>query len=1366
MREGFMTVSQRSSVGMRGAPPNTEKAARVRAVLDTFIAERAAGKPISRQSLELLHPDLMPDLGWELDLLAVLDAASRRARAESSVGGGGGGYRRSFIAPARVGGYLIKGEIHRGAQGVVYLATEESTGREAAVKVLHPGYFGVGVDSGRFEREVAILRRLKHPGIVAVRDSGVADGCHYFAMDYVEGDPLDRAIAGSGLSVEGRLRLFVEICDAVAAAHVRGVIHRDLKPANIRVDRDGRPHVLDFGLAKLTEGDGAKSMTEDGQFLGSLPWASPEQVSGGGDMDVRSDVYSLGVVLHQMLTGEFPYTVVGPVREVVRTITEVEPRAASVRNPEVGDEVDTIVLRCLNKAPERRYQSAGEISADVRRYLADEPIEAKRDSSLYVLRKHVRRHRALLLLGAGLAVSLLAFAIHANIQAAASKLLAAREAEARIAAEAARREAAVERDAARDARDAEQAHRREAEFEAARARAVTEFFVRTFGVADPNAGENGGVTLLALVTRAAAEVGTTFESDPASEAAVRLVLGRAFATFGRFEEAREHLARAVELHERTLQSSPVELYEALWTYTAVLEESSPRVEWRSRCRQLWALYPKLLAADAPVLSQKISGVAATAFDEFEPATHEPLLLDLIMVAAETLPEDSSAWLIVADAFHLAGTRLGMKFKGDTACRLLDESLRIQRRYLAETNMRVVRTIDALVSYRISGGEYEAAAALARGTKAALGRTLPADHWLLAIHDGHIAVCDAHTGSSEGAERVILDSLRRVDDERGASSLAAVELAAQAASLYETIGRAEDGRRWRREVARRLAASNDTDVVFRIHDAASAEQRVLADRLMTLRASRLQGRVPLSPEMDSVLASIRASVTPDEPFAAIVSEFLYGVAKAESNRTGMSGGTLKLLTAAAELADGCGAMVANKRGTALWWLGYQLESAGDAASAEPYARKALALFERSEYEPARLVPLGKSLLGSALSARGEEAEAEELLREGYLGTLKAVGARAVDTEVTLRRVLRHHQSRGGLGPAVPLVRMMMEETRGRWEFMITMLDSGCPEVARLLRGVQLIDQGDRAAVALSLGELIEARRRLLPLDHAFAPFYADAMYTLVDNSLRVARQPCADVWAEAVADLVAVDIANCGAVHIKTTYSRWWEAYTLLGAGDAAAALRVAEQEHWIRARQGWRDFSGGVTRLEALLLMAREAEEAKGRLRVELATEYERLRATHGPASIHSMGCFGSAVVAFGAARDGDGAIAFVGPVIERAIADPGDGRHLRDVALRVTVANGLPDSVYAMAVKAATAASEVRPDDLLVTDMLSFALWKAGRRDEAMKAAEHVPLGPFSLAVRASAGDLDAKAALSELLATPAWKASAVARALRDIAG
>ena len=315
-------------------------------------------------------------------------------------------------------------------------------------------------------------------------------------------------------------------------------------------------------------------------------------------------------------------------------------------------------------------------------------------------------------------------------------------------------------------------------------------------------------------------------------------------------------------------------------------------------------------------------------------------------------------------------------------------------------------------------------------------------------------------------------------------------------------------------------------------------------------------------------------------------------------------------------------------------------------------------------------------------------------------------------------------------------------------------------------MQAVDQSDRAALSRVLSELVEARRRLLPVDHPFAPFYADALHPLVDNALRVARHPCADVWAEVVADLVAVDSVCSGPIHIKTTYSKWWEAYTLLARGEAAASLRVAEQEHWVRLRQDWKPFAGGVTRFEGLILMAREAEEGKGRLRRDLAAEYEGLRAMHGAASIHTAGCFGSAVAAFGAAADGDGAIAFAGPVIERAIAEPGDGRHLRDLSSRVVVVEGLPDSLYALAARAAIAASEARPDDPCVSDMLCYALLKAGRRDDAMKAAERVPSGPFSLAVRASEGDLVAKQALKELLDTPAWKSSVVARALRKIAG
>jgi len=198
------------------------------------------------------------------------------------------------------------------------------------------------------------------------------------------------------------LELFADICDAVAAAHMRGVIHRDLKPANIRLDERGRPILVDFGLAKIDAGDGEQAeieytqMTRTGQFVGSMPWSSPEQAAGEHrSVDIRSDVYSLGVILYQLVTGgKFPYKVVGSMREVLDAILYAEPIHPSAWGQRVGDELETIVLKALQKPRDRRYQSAGELGRDVRRYLAGEPIEAKRDSALYVLSKTIQRHKA------------------------------------------------------------------------------------------------------------------------------------------------------------------------------------------------------------------------------------------------------------------------------------------------------------------------------------------------------------------------------------------------------------------------------------------------------------------------------------------------------------------------------------------------------------------------------------------------------------------------------------------------------------------------------------------------------------------------------------------------------------------------------------------------------------------------------------------------------------------------------------------------------------------------------------------------------------------------------------------------------------
>lgn len=315
-------------------------------------------------------------------------------------------------------GYDIVREIHRGGQGVVYQAVQLSTRRHVAIKVMHAGPFMGSSGRARFEREVQVLGQLDHPNIVGIHDSGVTkDGSCFYVMDYISGKPLDKLMAEGQLPIRESLRLFAKICDAVNAAHLKGVIHRDLKPANIRIDKHGEPIVVDFGLAKLAipdldeEGSG-KLMSMTGQFIGSLPWASPEQAEGSPtNIDVRTDVYSLGVILYQLLTNRFPYEVLGNMRDVLDNIVRAEPARPSTIRRKINDEVETIVLKSLSKQRERRYQSAGELGRDVHRFLEGQPIEAKRDSGWYVLTKTMKRYRAPVAVAGGSLVALVVFAV-------------------------------------------------------------------------------------------------------------------------------------------------------------------------------------------------------------------------------------------------------------------------------------------------------------------------------------------------------------------------------------------------------------------------------------------------------------------------------------------------------------------------------------------------------------------------------------------------------------------------------------------------------------------------------------------------------------------------------------------------------------------------------------------------------------------------------------------------------------------------------------------------------------------------------------------------------------------------------------------
>ena len=424
-----------------------------------------------------------------------------------------------------LGRYRILAVLGEGGMGTVYRAEQKNPHRIVALKVIR---FGVTSTEHlrRFEQEAETLGRLQHPGIAQIYEAGTADSGSgpqpYFAMELIEGRPLIDYAQQHTLNSRASLELMARICDAVNHAHQRGIIHRDLKPNNILVDQSGQPKILDFGVARVTDSDAqATRQTDMGQLIGTLAYMSPEQVLGDPlELDIRSDVYALGVILYELLAGKPPYnTERKSLLEVVQVVRGEDPARLSSIDRRYRGDIETIVAKALEKDKSRRYASAAELAADVRRYLTDEPIVARPPSTSYQLQKFARRNKALVVGTAAVFLVLAAGAVVSTWQA-----VRARRAEAR-----AKQESAV-------------------------SRAVNQFLQDDL-LSQANPESQGGtdsapdpeVKARTLLDRAASQVEKRFADQPLVESAVQKTIGGAYFGLGLYAEAERHLRRAYDL---------------------------------------------------------------------------------------------------------------------------------------------------------------------------------------------------------------------------------------------------------------------------------------------------------------------------------------------------------------------------------------------------------------------------------------------------------------------------------------------------------------------------------------------------------------------------------------------------------------------------------------------------------------------------------------------------------------------------------------------------------------------------------------------------------------------------------------------------
>ncbi len=560
-----------------------------------------------------------PDIARELEALLLHDRRPHAALERPAVGASQ--FEAAFAEartrpfPERIGRYRIQDVLGEGGMGIVYLAEQDEPHRTVAVKVLRSSSPSDALVR-RFHREVEALGRLHHPGIAQIFEAGSAETRHglqpYLAMEHIRGRSIVAHARQRALGTRERLRLLARVCEAVQHAHEHGIVHRDLKPGNVFVDESGQPKILDFGIARLSDPEaGAPSLrTLTGELIGTVAYMSPEQLSGDpGEIDLRSDVYALGVIGYELLTDRLPLDVADkPLAEAARIVRDEDPRPLSTANRRFRGDLETIIGKAIEKEKAHRYGSAAELGADLERYLSDQPIAARPPSTWYQLGKFARRNRILVGSAAAVFVSLVAGVV----------VSLAFLAQARTESNLKQEQIAVAKTNLGRALKAEEESRREADV----AREVADFLVELFAVSNPSESRGNTITAREILDRGAERIrGGPDSMNPEIRARLMQTMGQVYQSLGLYDAAGSLLEEALETRRQHLENDSPETASNLKDLGWLQYRKGDRPKAEALLRESVDLFRRLGGADVDDFAVALShlGWLTTLRADFEPA---------------------------------------------------------------------------------------------------------------------------------------------------------------------------------------------------------------------------------------------------------------------------------------------------------------------------------------------------------------------------------------------------------------------------------------------------------------------------------------------------------------------------------------------------------------------------------------------------------------------------------------------------------------------------------------------------------------------------------------------------------------------------